>query len=520
MRLPTNSCAEPKIYALTELSRTLSIIRTLDGTVKTLTLPSEGDALAMSPDGDRLFVASTVSGIAVIDTVSDRPIQKMIETGGRVFDIAITPDGEKLFMAMSMKGVKRLLLKTGDLKQITDRICPEHLRLDPPGKTLYVSYQCGGPTGRSGHDALEVFDAETEKSLGVVTGPPIVGGNPDVSPDGRLVMLDGRDACLSAGYDHQGCPPGLGYVLHLMWADTRHVFKTLGLHANTRPGRFLDSTHFLLLGDSIAVLDTATYSVLEKWEQNSEYVGAAVLQGRRQAYVGVREGNQLLALQAESPTCAPAAEGLASFYPGDGVSQDITSGATLTMEGDVQFGPGRVGQAFFFDGRSAYLTAPGPSHYRFGYRDSTVALYVKFQSLDGDMTMLDGTEPETPLHARLFKSKDQHFIFELMTIHGEPVRLRSVTPAVPHRWYHLALTKNDHDVSLYVDGELEDRKAFGPRHPATPLNEPIPLYLGAARDRKGLVHGKLDEILFYNRALSELDVRRLYQMRESGPCQI
>jgi hypothetical protein len=185
--------------------------------------------------------------------------------------------------------------------------------------------------------------------------------------------------------------------------------------------------------------------------------------------------------------------------------------------GDVRFVPGRVGQAFLLDG-SGYLTASWTGYYRFGYRDSTVALYVKFTSIEREMTILDRASPDTQVRDRLAKTEDNHFIFEIGTTRGGPIQLRSTALAVNNRWYHLAVTKSDEAVALYVDGELQDLKPLGSEHAVATSATGFPLYLGATSDRKALLHGKLDEVLFYDRALTGDEVRRLYQLRESGVC--
>jgi WD40 repeat protein len=128
--------------------------------------------MALSPAGNLLYVGSMAGAIVVIDTLTDRVLPQMIETSGPVMSLSMTPDGKKLFIAMSQQGLARLLIAAGKMEQITDRICVEHVRVDPRGKNLYVSYQCDGPSGRAGHDALEVFDIATEKSIGIVSGPP------------------------------------------------------------------------------------------------------------------------------------------------------------------------------------------------------------------------------------------------------------------------------------------------------------------------------------------------------------
>ncbi len=513
-----------KIYASKATSRTMSIIRTADGTVKRLTLPWYGGSLAMSPDGRILYVGSATNGVALVDTATDQVLPGLIETVGQVFDLAITPDGKKLYMALGAHGVKGLQTNTKQISKVTDRICPENIALDPPGTILYVSYQCGGPGGREGHDSLEAFSTNNDKSLGFVTGYPMVGGDPLVSPDGRLLLLDGRDACMTPHYDHQGCPSAQQtYVIHFMWADRLHIFQTLGLRPWTAvPSTFLDTKQLLFLGNSISVMNTSTYAFLEKWTSLPElYSGAALSPDRRQAYVGVDRKNELLATQAEDPACNPPAEGLALYYSGDGVTTDRINGGNITSEGDTHFAPGRVGQAFFLDGKSSFLNVTSKTgHYRFGRRESSAALYVKFTKASGAQTVLDRTSSDVLFGSRLKKNENQHFEFELAPGTSDHLRLEGVTRVLEDTWYHVVIAINEKALAMYVNARIEAQAHITASRSVSLVGDEMSIYFGATSNRQEMLHGKLDEVLFYSRELSEDAVSRLYKSREHGACKI
>ncbi len=456
----------------------------------------------------------------MLDTATEVLLPEL-HTDSPVLHLAISQDGNSLFLAMGRNGAKQLEIPTNKIVPITDRICAEFVKIDPPGTTLYVSYQCGGPGGRAGHDSLEAFDVKSLKSLGIVSGPPMVGGEPAISPDNRLLLLDGHDACITPEYDHKGCPAVPSLVLHFLWANSRSVFKSLPLPVDSGVGRFLDSKQFLLLNASIGVLDTATYALTEKWERPQEhYRGSAVDQTRRVAYVGVDGGSDVIALEAESDACSVTAEGLALSFTGDGVALDSVGGTQMTSFGDVRYGPGRVGQAFLLDGESGGLVAPWTGYYAFGYRDSSLALYVKFASTSGEMTILDRASQSTPFFIRFVKAADQHVAISIATGKGGPLELQSSTSVTPDRWYHLTFTKDDKAIALYVNGHLEDRKLLGAERAAEANRSYAPLYFGTAAGKKAFMHGKLDEILLYSRALTAQEVRVLYELRESGPCKM
>src|SRR5581483_4854598 len=53
-------------------------------------------------------------------------------------------------------------------------------------------------------------------------------------------------------------------------------------------------------------------------------------------------------------TCTPPPSGIVAWWPGDGNASDIVGGNNGIMQG-VTFAPGEVGQAFSFDGSTAYV---------------------------------------------------------------------------------------------------------------------------------------------------------------------
>ncbi|HLK66779.1 MAG TPA: LamG-like jellyroll fold domain-containing protein [Bryobacteraceae bacterium] len=509
-----------KVYAINGRPRSVSVIHPVKGSVTQLSLSQDPGSVAMSADGKRLYIAWLAGDVGYIDTRTDKIVTHAIHTPGRVHELALTPDGKKLFMSMYHLGVWRAFTSNGEMNQVTDEVCPVHLELDPQGERLYVPYQCGGPTGRRGHDAVEVFDVTSEESLGIVSGPPLVGGHASASPDGRTVLLDGLDACEIPEYDHAGCPMAPTHVFHFLRLPGRQVVKSIAMPPRG-VARFLDSSRVLFLGDSISVMNATQYTITESWKYTAALSNVALVPDRGKAYFGVSDREEVLGFEAESSKCSPPPDSLAAFYPGDGTPEDAVGGFALSATGGVRFGPGRVGQAFVLDGQSGHLIASSTGFYNFGGRDSSVAAYVKFLDLEGEMTIMDRTSSESALRARLAKTQDHHFQFEFATLAGGPVYLKSTTVAIEGQWYQLCVTKNDREVVLYINGVVEDRKALGTDRAAASISSEMPpLHLGASREGRGFLNGKLDEILFYDRALSGSEVRDLFELRESGPCRL
>ena len=501
-----------KVFATEEGGRTLSILSTANNSVGALTLPRDAGPVIVSPDG-KLYIGSSFDGVMIV-SIDSGQLLATIPTGGPVIGMAMTPDGGQLFLAMSMNGLKRLSIGSGKLTQISDRICPEYLEIDRQGKRLYVAYQCSGPTGRPGHDSIEIFDLGSEISLGFFSGPPMVGGQPSVSPDGKAVLLDGWDACSATQYDHLGCKSVPSHVFHLLDPSGRQILHSFEFPIASSPVRFLDNSRFLLLGKEVAVVDAAKYSVLERLSRAEDCDASDIVfspDGQR-AYLACQQDNTILVFQPESAECFPPQQDLAMYYAGDGTFGDSAGVTELTPHGNPQFAPGRVGQAFFLDGGS-YLATSSTGHYQFGLHDSTLALYVRFAAIGGEMALVDWIWKNPRLGIRLVKSDHDRFIFQLWP-DGSP--LESKTLVRPDIWYHLVVTRKDRDLTLYVNGEPESHGT-----PPPPINElwHPPLFLGAQAGIPSF-RGWLDEIAFYDRALTAKEVKDLYRLHESGPCRL
>jgi hypothetical protein len=299
------------------------------------------------------------------------------------------------------------------------------------------------------------------------------------------------------------------------------LIKTLSFPTDLiGPAWFLDDEQVLLAGPKLTVMNMSQYLATEAWDQKlSSSLAVALSPGRRRVYMGIGPGGDILTLQAEGPECQPPQNGLAAFFPGDGVPHDVVGGAATTVDGDLRYSPGRVGQAFLFDGKSRMAIAT-IGYSQFGASDMSVAMYAKFARMNGQMTLMDRTSSDGAIGIRLLKTTDQHIVFEFATRRNSPVRLTSSTVVEADRWYHLCVTKDDLSVALYVNGIEQDRRPLKAVGDLTLDQDLAPVQLGGTKDRRAAFAGKLDEILFYSRALTAAEVQMLYTLRESGSCRI
>ncbi len=524
-----------QIYIASLYSKFITVFDTRKSAVTgTVELKGPTLALAISPDGKQIYAGSKSANLSVIQT--DSKAVTRIETNGPVLDIAVTPDGEKAYLAMELSGLKRLWLSSGKLEELPTVKCPVGLALNPSGTTLYVSYECGGPGGRSGHDAIGIFDVATDKFRGSITGFPNVGGPVAVSPDGAYLWVPGVDACAQSGYDHVGCPIVPGGVINLFNTASNTLVGTLGVERlAAQVSLFPDSSRALVFGgDELMVISTATQAALETLPISG--VSSVIFSpDSRHAYVISKEKHAIAILDVPAGDCEPIPLGLSGFWPGDGNANDVHRGLNAQMLRGATFAAGRVGNAFQFDGHAAYarIAAPG---YLTGSLSSEAGpdpsmpeeifafgAWVKLDNRGnpGVVTILDKMPADGDIGERLIVDAEDHFRFCFSgtssqdCLNGQSAVVASTTKAVAGTWFHVMGVKSLGKLSIYVNGNLE---ATGPSNAMSRKTSNGEMYIGGNPKDRTFFAGLIDEVVFYERALSDSEVRQIYQAGNLRTC--
>jgi hypothetical protein len=219
---------------------------------------------------------------------------------------------------------------------------------------------------------------------------------------------------------------------------------------------------------------------------------------------------------AELPAQTNPDSGMVAFWPFTGNPSDssgfhrnaVIFGATLCPD---RFGtPDR---AYYFNGTNAYMTVPDDTVWPFGKRSFTIALWIRFDVVR--ITYPIGQSEGTSNQRKwlFWYSASNEFVF-----HHNGTAIGSRFPIyqyrwfpVASRWYHISCTRLDSLYSLYVNGVFYAAGTEGDTLP----NVSTVLEIGRVQGQ-GYLQGALDNIRFYNRALSSADIRELYR-RESLP---
>ncbi len=220
-------------------------------------------------------------------------------------------------------------------------------------------------------------------------------------------------------------------------------------------------------------------------------------------------------------TCLPPPSALVSWWPGEGNANDIRGGNNGTLVGGVTFAPGKVAQAFMFDGVSGDVQVQSDPSLNIGtqwfvdlwinpgaYPPAGVApLLNKWVSgLEDKLIMLNSTGNIGVL------------LFVGGTTYVTSPPLFFSTSALPlNTWSFVAVTYNGSAVKIYINGVL------GASAPATGsvANSNGKLYFGHNPDRlelPGFFKGLLDEIEWATTVPTDAQIQAIFAAGSAGKC--
>jgi hypothetical protein len=231
------------------------------------------------------------------------------------------------------------------------------------------------------------------------------------------------------------------------------------------------------------------------------------------AFGSVISSNALLAFK-EPPTptnCIAAPSGLVSWWRGEGNSSDARDGNPGTNIGNVTYGPGRVGQAFVFDGNHDAVTVGNPANLRL--QNFTIDAWIK----RGNSSIVSQEPWGAPFFAYAwggygFGIIDDGTLF-LSKVGYSHVMATSLL-VTDTNWHYVACTKNGSNVVIYLDGVSQ---ALGPYDPGFVFNADA--VIGArGDDYVSSFLGAIDEVSVYNRPLSGSELLSIYNAGSGGKC--
>ena len=221
------------------------------------------------------------------------------------------------------------------------------------------------------------------------------------------------------------------------------------------------------------------------------------------------------------PTASLQSSGQVSWWPGDGNADDILDGNHGTLQDGASFAAGKVGQAFSLDGIDDYVDLGNAASLQVSGGDFTVDMWVRFETLSGDQSILDKMSP-AGVNAdgwRLLRQGDNRIWFCLGGASGAngcspgaATTVRSTTQIEVGVWNHVAAVKSATAIAIYVNGVPEETKAlpiFTDSHEAS-------LRIGSNSREGAYLPGLVDEVDVFSRALTSAEVQDIFNAGSAG----
>lgn len=215
----------------------------------------------------------------------------------------------------------------------------------------------------------------------------------------------------------------------------------------------------------------------------------------------------------EPPVCIEPPEGLVAWWTGDRDATDIVGGNHGTLEGGPTFEAGRVGHAIIFNGANAINGTTG-AQFPLGSSPRTITAWVKPEGLVVPAVNLfhyGVLGPPPPGNFHLYLSPNP----VVGNGEGHGVVGHS-TQIYDGAWHFLAGVYEGPTTDIariYVD----DAEAnFGTI--TTPATRAGSWRMGSFLPGDGHFAGGLDEVMLFDRALSEAEIRAIFNAGSAGVC--
>ena len=208
--------------------------------------------------------------------------------------------------------------------------------------------------------------------------------------------------------------------------------------------------------------------------------------------------------------CHPQFFGLVSWWPADGIANDLASGIHGTLMNGISFAPGQVGQAFSLDGNDDYVRVPYDERL---FPDTvSVSAWIK---------------PTKPLtyYAAIVKLSGRNNAGYAMEFHGSGVAfwiyikspgwVSGSSVSVPFdKWTYVTGVFDGSLWQLYINGSLIVSAPVSGSIVASNTE----LNIGRDPMNGRPFHGLIDEVEIYNRALLPQEIHALYTWGNEGGC--
>ncbi|HWD20921.1 MAG TPA: LamG-like jellyroll fold domain-containing protein, partial [Verrucomicrobiae bacterium] len=221
-------------------------------------------------------------------------------------------------------------------------------------------------------------------------------------------------------------------------------------------------------------------------------------------------------------TCTPPGAGLSSWWPAEGSAADIVGGNPGALQGGATFAAGEVGQAFSFDGATGWVDIPNAAPFN-PAGPFAVECWIKANpsQASGLFLIVDKSHGFTDSTGWLMQGGTDGTVSFGFGLGGGgalnfPAAL-TTNSVLDNQWHHLAGVFTGAAIQIYRDGVMEGSVAEA----QLPVNNSRDVEIGRSwggGSPTRFFNGLIDEVSYYNAALSPADVQAIYQAGSAGKC--
>jgi hypothetical protein len=238
-------------------------------------------------------------------------------------------------------------------------------------------------------------------------------------------------------------------------------------------------------------------------------------------------------LTAIAPLCVAPPDGLVGWWPGNGNAQDIITGNDGLLKGGTSFEPGKVRQAFSFNGIDSSVDIPQTASLNLN-RQVSIEFWMKpaeENTMDNCCQGLVGTDyylieiavgqinSETGVHFAIH-SNGFYIHTSEKTNTGYKVK--------PGQWSFVVGTYDGNSLRLYINGREEVQVNYQGNITAMPSEGFLSIGSEDGRTRTACpdcpgtryFNGLIDEVSIYDRALTSAEIQSIYAAGEAGKCSL
>ncbi len=226
------------------------------------------------------------------------------------------------------------------------------------------------------------------------------------------------------------------------------------------------------------------------------------------------------------PVCVNPPSGLVSWWPGEDNANDIQSSNHGVLQNGAAFATGKVGQSFSFDGVDDVVRISSVADIE--VQQFTIEAWVLAESpgfhndaLGGVIVSKDIGDTSIPPYVSwslVGPGNTNKFHADIGFTDGSLHFLPSTNSFPFSAFHHVASTWDGSTLKLYVNGQLEGELNLGPKT-VSYSGEALTIGEHNILPARRAFDGLIDEVDFYNRALSASEIQSIYNAGSAGKCK-